>query len=248
MEHGLPTGDARTLELAERLERVRERIAAASAAAGRGLPELIVVTKFHPAADVARLYGLGVRQVGENRDQEASAKAAELTALEGLSWHFIGQLQSNKAKSVVRYATAVHSVDRGPLVAALSKAVLAEQEARGRADLEVLLQVNLDPEAIAAGAGGRGGALPDELPALAGQVAVAPGLRLRGLMAVAPLGADAAEAFERLHRISELLRREHPEAGLLSAGMSHDLEDAIACGATHLRIGTDVLGPRPPMG
>ncbi|MFJ3958573.1 YggS family pyridoxal phosphate-dependent enzyme [Arthrobacter sp. NPDC090010] len=240
--------DARSRELSARLRGVQERIAAASAAAGRTAPELIVVTKFHPAADVARLHALGVREVGENRDQEASAKAAELESLSDLRWHFIGQLQSNKAKSVVRYASAVHSVDRISLVDALSRAVGLEQERRGRESLDVLLQVNLDPAAVSAGDGGRGGALPDELPALAERAAGAAGLRLRGLMAVAPLGADPREAFGRLAELAVRLRQDHPSADQLSAGMSHDLEEAIACGATHLRIGTDVLGPRPAMG
>lgn len=238
--------DERTAELAARLERVRRRIEDASRQAAREKPELIVVTKFHLAEDVRRLYSLGVREVGENRDQEASAKAAELEDLEGLSWHFIGQLQSNKARSVVRYASAVHSVDRESIASALSRAVLAERENHGRADLDVLLQVNLDPAAEEQTR--RGGALPASLPALADQVASLEGLRLRGLMAVAPLGADPRPAFEWLHALSGELRASHPEATLLSAGMSHDLEDAIACGATHLRIGTDVLGPRPPMG
>lgn len=238
--------DERTAELAGRLQRVHERIEEASRKAAREKPELIVVTKFHPAEDVRRLYSLGVREVGENRDQEASAKAAELAGLEGLSWHFIGQLQSNKAKSVVRYASAVHSVDRDSIATALSRAVLAERESGVRPDLDVLLQVNLDPAAEEQTR--RGGALPASLPALADQVAGLEGLRLRGLMAVAPLGADPRPAFEWLHELSGALRRDHPEAALLSAGMSHDLEDAIACGATHLRIGTDVLGPRPSMG
>ncbi|WP_144628735.1 YggS family pyridoxal phosphate-dependent enzyme [Arthrobacter woluwensis] len=238
--------DERTAELAARLERVHQRIEDASRRAAREKPELIVVTKFHPAEDVRRLYSLGVREVGENRDQEASAKASELVDLEGLSWHFIGQLQSNKARSVVRYASAVHSVDRESIATALSRAVLGERENGGRTDLDVLLQVNLDPAAEEQTR--RGGALPASLPALADHVAALEGLRLRGLMAVAPLGADPRPAFEWLHRLSGELQAAHPEATLLSAGMSHDLEDAIACGATHLRIGTDVLGPRPPMG
>ena len=238
--------DERTAELAARLERVHQRIEDASRRAAREKPELIVVTKFHPAEDVRRLYSLGVREVGENRDQEASAKASELVDLEGLSWHFIGQLQSNKARSVVRYASAVHSVDRESIATALSRAVLGERENGGRTDLDVLLQVNLDPAAEEQTR--RGGALPASLPALADHVAALEGLRLRGLMAVAPLGADPRPAFEWLHRLSGELQAAHPDATLLSAGMSHDLEDAIACGATHLRIGTDVLGPRPPMG
>jgi pyridoxal phosphate enzyme (YggS family) len=229
---------ARRHELAASLGSVRERIRRATEAAGRSPePALIVVTKFHPASDVRLLAELGVRDVGENRDQEAAAKSAELRDLP-LVWHFIGQLQTNKAKSVVRYADAVHSVDRAPLVAALGKAVAAA--GRGR-DLDCLIQVNLDPEA----APGRGGALPAEVPALSELVAAEPGLRLAGVMAVAPLGADPAEAFARLATVAERMRADYPAADMVSAGMSQDLEQAVAAGATHLRIGTDVLGQRP---
>ena len=233
--------DARRAELAASLERVRGRISAAARAAGRDdEPRLIVVTKFHPAEDVRLLAGLGVTEVGENREQEATAKAAKLTDL-ALSWHFIGQLQSNKAKNVVRYADTVHSVDRPSLVAALAKAVLHEPERAGRPPLACLLQVNLDEDA----APGRGGALPAELGRLGDLVARADGLRLAGVMAVAPLGEDPARAFERLASCAAKLRADHPDARMVSAGMSQDLEQAIAAGATHVRIGTDVLGPRP---
>ncbi|WP_136610121.1 YggS family pyridoxal phosphate-dependent enzyme [Sinomonas albida] len=237
----MPDRDARRAELAANLERVRGRISAAARAARRDdEPRLIVVTKFHPAEDVRLLAGLGVTEVGENREQEATAKAAKLTDL-GLSWHFIGQLQSNKAKNVVRYADTVHSVDRPSLVAALEKAVLHEPERAGRPPLACLLQVNLDEDA----APGRGGALPAELGRLGDLVARADGLRLAGVMAVAPLGEDPARAFERLASCAEKLRGDHPDARMVSAGMSQDLEQAIAAGATHVRIGTDVLGPRP---
>ena len=233
--------DARRAELAESLERVRGRIAAAARAAGREEePQLIVVTKFHPAEDVRLLAELGVTDVGENREQEASAKAAKLTDL-GLSWHFIGQLQSNKAKNVIRFADTIHSVDRSSLVGALSRAVANEPERLGRPPLACLLQVNLDEGA----APGRGGALPAELARLGDLVADAEGLRLAGIMAVAPLGEDPARAFERLALCAAKLRADHPDARMVSAGMSQDLEQAIAAGATHVRIGTDVLGPRP---
>lgn len=256
--------DDRTTELARRLEGVRARIDRSVAAAGRtDPPALIVVTKFHPAEDVRRLVALGVQDVGENRDQEARAKAAAVETLAedagtGVpDWHFIGQLQSNKAKYVVRYAAAVHSVDREALVSALSTAMVREQARRREAgtpprrDLDCLIQVDLDPrpaEQRPAGIGARGGAQPDEVMALAEQIADAEGLALRGLMAVAPLGLDPAPAFERLRKISATLVARHPEAGWLSAGMSQDLEEAVAAGATHLRIGTDVLGPRPDVG
>ncbi|MCH6470626.1 YggS family pyridoxal phosphate-dependent enzyme [Sinomonas terrae] len=231
----------RRAELAASLTRVRERIAAASRAAGRDdAPELIVVTKFHPASDVRALAELGVADVGENRDQEASAKARELADLD-LSWHFIGQLQTNKAKSVVRYADVVHSVDRPALAAALSKAAASEPAREGRPPLACLIQVNLDENAEP----GRGGALPSEVGGLADLVAASPGLRLAGIMAVAPLGEDPTRAFARLAICAADLRKNHPRATMVSAGMSQDLEQAIAAGATHVRIGTDVLGPRP---
>jgi PLP dependent protein len=245
-------------QLAANLMRVRERIAAAAARRSGPAPELIVVTKFFPASDVAALAELEVRDVGENRDQEAAAKAAELEAVaatSGLRWHFIGQLQTNKAKSVVRYAYAVHSVDRLSLVKALSKAMAVEQARRTeqggqpREDLLVLIQVDLEDRTAqgAAGSSGRGGARPEEIGALAAAVSEADGLDLGGLMAVAPLGADPAEAFSRLMQYSADLRRTHPSAGMVSAGMSQDLEAAVAAGATHLRVGSDVLGPRPPV-
>lgn len=231
---------ARRTEISANLARVRARISAASRAAGRGdEPRLIVVTKFHPASDVRILADLGVQDVGENRDQEASGKAAELAGL-GLRWHFIGQLQTNKAKSVVRYADAVHSVDRASLVDALARAVAAQ----GRSgSLACLVQVNLDPAAA-----GRGGAAPEDVRALAQLIDEAPGLELAGVMAVAPLGADPVEAFARLGAVSGRLQERFPGASMVSAGMSQDLEAAVAAGATHLRIGTDVLGQRPAVG
>jgi pyridoxal phosphate enzyme (YggS family) len=236
--------DARTVELAARLAGVDRRIAAATAAAGRAKkPGLIVVTKFHPAADVARLAALGVRDVGENRDQEAAAKAAELGDL-GVRWHFIGQLQSNKAKSVVKYASSVQSVDRMQLVDALGKAVARRMETSGRTELDCFIQVSLEDDA----GDHRGGAEPAEVEGLADGIQAHPGLRLAGLMAVAPLGGDPEAAFEKLAGISQNLTRVHPEATAISAGMSQDLEAAIKFGATHLRIGSDILGSRPAVG
>lgn len=236
--------DPRLAQLRERLASVRERIENAVAAAGRqhDPPRLIVVTKFHPAEDVRRLASLGITDVGENRDQEAADKAAGLGEL-GLRWHFIGQLQSNKAKSVVKYAHAVHSVDRVQLAAALAKAMAAERERSGRGPLDCFIQVSLEDDAD----GRRGGALPGDVPELAEQLAGSDGLRLAGVMAVAPLGADPRRAFEKLASISAHLTRTHPDATGISAGMSQDLEPAIRAGATHLRIGSDILGPRPAL-
>jgi len=225
-------------ELRAALDDVEQRLVAACTAAGRPRDDvhLIAVTKTRPASDVALLAELGVRDVGESKDQEASAKAAELApVVPALRWHLVGRLQRNKARSVARYAHAVHSVDRLPLVAALSAGAVGA----GRA-VEVLLQVSLD------GDPGRGGALPADVPALAEAVAIADGLRLRGVMAVAPLGAAAEPAFARLARVAERLRADHPEATAVSAGMSGDLEAAVAAGATHVRVGTALLGQRPP--
>ncbi|MGO4187257.1 YggS family pyridoxal phosphate-dependent enzyme [Pseudarthrobacter sp. TAF60_1] len=238
-------GTARTAELAERLAAVKQRIESATAEAGRGdeLPTLIVVTKFHPATDIRLLAALGVRDVGENRDQEASSKAAELAGL-GLNWHFVGQLQSKKAKSVAKYAHAVHSIDRPGLVEGLERAIAAEQERTGRGALQCFIQVSLDDDAGTH----RGGAAPDEVPPLADRLAAADGLELAGVMAVAPLGVPPEAAFEKLAAISASLVAVHPSATAISAGMSQDLEAAIRFGATHLRIGSDILGSRPAVG
>jgi PLP dependent protein len=226
-------GATREAELAAGLASVRERIAAAAAAAGRPADTitLIVVTKNWPASDVARLARLGVRDVGENRDQEAAAKADECAGLR-LHWHFIGQLQTNKARSVARYADVVHSVDRSRVVDALA----AGAGAAGRT-VGCLVQVSLDGDTR------RGGALPADVAALADQIATAPELDLRGVMAVAPQGSDTA--FDELAGISAALRRGHPGAAWISAGMSADLEAAIAAGATHVRVGSAILGERP---
>ncbi|GAA3132549.1 YggS family pyridoxal phosphate-dependent enzyme [Streptomyces rectiviolaceus] len=236
----------RKSQLAANLAEVEERIAAACAAAGRKREEvtLIVVTKTYPASDVRILSELGVRHVAENRDQDAAPKAADCSDLP-LTWHFVGQLQTNKVRSVVSYADVVQSVDRPKLVTALSTgAVRAERE------LGCLIQVALDAEEN--GRGERGGLGPGGIEELAGLVAEAPGLRLDGLMTVAPLTGPYAgrqqAAFERLMEFSTLMRAAHPAANMVSAGMSADLEQAVAAGATHVRVGTAVLGVRPGLG
>jgi PLP dependent protein len=234
---GLNPAD-RLAELAGNLASLREQISAACLAAGRDAAEvrLIAVTKTFPASDVLLLTRLGITDVGENRDQEAAPKAAECSAAgAGLRWHFVGQLQVNKAASVVRYAYAVHSVDRPRLAAELGRRAVAA----GRV-IQCLVQVSLDGEA------GRGGALPDHVPALADVVVGTDGLALAGVMAVAPLGAPPRPAYARLREIAETVRSAHPQAGAISAGMSGDLGDAIAEGATHVRIGTALLGGRRP--
>ncbi len=227
-------------QLAAALAAVRERTAAACAEVDRDSSEvaLSVVTKFFPASDVRLLAGLGVGDVAENRHQEAQAKAAECADLD-LRWHMVGALQSNKAAAVATWADVVASVDRAKVVGALARG--AERAER---TLDVLLQVSLDLP----GAEHRAGIDPGDpgvLAALADAVAGAEHLRLRGLMAVAPLGVDPAPAFERLAGLHRTLLETHPAATELSAGMSGDLEAAIRAGATRLRVGSAVLGPRP---
>ena len=228
----------RAEEIAAGLEAVRRRIADACRDAGRDADEitLVVVTKFFPPSDVRVLADLGVQHVGENRHQEAEAKAAECADL-GLSWHYIGGLQSNKAAAVATYADVVESVDRAKLLSGLSRGAHERSH-----DLDCLIQVSLDPP----GAGdGRSGVPVDRLPDLAADLASRGMLRLRGLMAVAPVDEDPAAAFARLADVRRDFLLAHPDAGWLSAGMSGDLEPAISQGATHVRIGRAVLGERP---
>jgi PLP dependent protein len=230
------TDSSRREELAARLAAVRERITAACQAAGRAADEvtLIAVTKTFPASDVRLLSGLGVRDIGENRDAEAAPKAEQCADLD-LVWHFVGQLQTNKCASVVRYATFVHSVDRLRLIRALGVAAR-------RADrvIQCLVEVSLDgdPE--------RGGAVAGEVPGLAEALMAEPGLVLAGVMAIAPLTMEPADAFARLLQTAAVARAVRPAATVISAGMSGDLEAAIAAGATHVRIGTALLGDRRP--
>jgi PLP dependent protein len=230
---------ARRAELAGRLHRVRERMAAACAASGRDPAELtlIAITKTRPASDVRLLYELGQRDFGENRDQEAAPKAAQCADLP-ITWHFVGQLQTNKAPSVVRYADVVQSVDRLRLVRALGTAARRRERV-----LTCLVQVSL---AGTADDPGRGGASPGEVPALAEALAAEEALVLGGIMAVAPLGVPAADAFAGLAPASAAVRAVRPSAAIISAGMTGDLEEAVAAGATHLRIGTALLGDRRP--
>ena len=230
------TDSHRRDELAARLTAVRERISAACEAAGRK-PEdvtLIAVTKTFPASDVRLLNGLGVTDFGENRDAEAAPKAAQCADLR-LSWHFIGQLQTNKAASVARYATFVHSVDRLRLVHALGAAARRAERA-----IECLIEVSLDADPA------RGGALASDVSGLAEALTAEEGLILAGVMAIAPLGMSPVEAFAKLLDSAAVVRAVRPAATVISVGMSGDLEAAIAAGATHVRIGTALLGDRGP--
>lgn len=220
--------------LADRLAEVQGSIADAARDAGRSPSEIttIVITKFQPAALIADLAALGVRDVGENRHQEAQAKATALAEL-GLRWHFVGQLQSRKARQVRSYATVIHSVDRPALVDALRSE---------EASVDCFVQVNLTDDPA------RGGVAAEGLLPLVEQVLETPGLRLRGLMTVAPLGEPARPAFARVRLLSERIRDIAPQATDLSMGMSHDFREAILEGATHLRIGTAITGNRPAAG
>lgn len=243
-----PAAAQRRAELAANLRDVEERIAAACAAAGRrrGDVSWVAVSKTWPVSDVLAVVELGVRDLGESRDQEAAGKAVavrdafpESTVPESsvpestVAWHFVGQLQSNKARSVASYAAVVQSLDRARLAYALSDGALVADRV-----LRVLLQVSLDGDAS------RGGCGPDRVGPLADLVAGLPGLALAGVMAVAPRGVDPRPAFDRLAGISDRLRVQHPEAREISAGMSGDLEAAVASGATLLRVGSAVFGPR----
>jgi pyridoxal phosphate enzyme (YggS family) len=242
-----PASAQRSAELAEALDALRRRVGAACAVADRdpGTVTVIAVTKNFPAADAAALVRLGLGDLGENRDQEAAPKVvatAELLAgllaegerVDPPRWHFVGRLQRNKARSVTRYAAAVHSVDRPGLVAALAAGVRAAE----RGPVEAFVQVSLD------GDPDRGGAAGPDVERLADQIADAEELVLAGVMAVAPMEADPDDAFARLADVAERLRAAHPQATGISAGMSGDLEQAVRHGATHVRVGTALLGRR----
>lgn len=222
-----------------RLTEVDAKIADAARAAGRDPAEVtrIVVTKFHPATLVNDLHALGVRDVGENRQQELTAKHAETTGLADLRWHFIGQLQTKKARAVRAAADLVHSVDRDRVATALHAAD------PGGSELDILVQVNLTEDP------GRGGVAPAGVERLADLILrECPSLRVRGVMAVAPLDRPAEDAFARLSDAADALRRVVPDARWISAGMSGDFAEAVVAGATHLRIGTAITGPRPLRG
>ena len=225
-------------ELSAGLSKVQAQVAAACADAGRDPAEvtLVVVTKTYPASDVRLLAGLGVRDVGESRDQEASAKVGELADLD-LTWHFIGRLQSNKARAVGRYARVVHSVDRPSLIPGLERGA---GEAGHKVSCFIQLSLDGDPA--------RGGVVAGDVAALAGRIVETDHLELAGLMAVAPVTWDPDRAFSELSRSSLHLQKKHPEAAAISGGMSGDFVQALRHGATHLRVGSAVLGQRPPLG
>jgi pyridoxal phosphate enzyme (YggS family) len=220
--------------LLERLETVNAGVRDAAREAGRDPEEIttIVVTKFHPASLVRELHAAGVRDFGENRHQEAQAKAEELRALD-LTWHFIGQLQSKKARQVRGYASVIHSLDRPSLVDAL---------ASDESALDCFVQLNLTDDPA------RGGVQDADLERMTEQVLSTAGLRLLGVMAVAPLDEEPRRAFARVRTASERIMALAPGAGFISAGMSADYREAILEGATHLRIGSAITGNRPDHG
>lgn len=222
--------------LASRLASIDERITDAARAAGRGASDItrIVVTKFHPASLVRDLHALGVREVGENRQQELTTKREQTADLADLTWHFIGQAQTNKARAIRATAAAVHTVDRARLADALQRAAVD-----GDDPLDVLVQINLTDDP------GRGGVSPDGIEALAQHILGCDTLRLRGVMAVAPLDEHPAAAFARVAQYAQRVRTLEPAARWISAGMTGDFVEAIAAGATHLRIGSAITGPRP---
>jgi pyridoxal phosphate enzyme (YggS family) len=224
--------NSRIEELSKNLDSIRARVAVAAQSSGRNLSEitLIVVTKTFPASDVKILYDLGVRDFGENRDQEASVKSAELP--DDCRWHFQGQIQSNKLKSIANWADVLHSIDDLAHGRKLDSLVSSDSKK------DIFVQVSLD------NLPNRGGVLPKLIPEFLDEVSVFPHLNVRGLMAVAPLGEDPEVAFQRLKELSGQVVKVHPEAWEISAGMSNDFEAAISQGATHIRIGSQILGVR----
>jgi pyridoxal phosphate enzyme (YggS family) len=238
--------EQRRQQLARALAALRERIAAACAAAGRPPQDvrLVAVTKTVPAADVALLLDLGLTVFGENRVQEAGIKVDEVAALRpdaAPRWHFVGGLQRNKVRAVLRWADRVDSVDSLRLAAALDAAAVQALDAGDRSGpLPVLVQYSVDGDPR------RGGVPAAGLAELAADIAAArPGLRLAGLMSVAPLGADPEAAFADIAAAASRLRAAHPEADTLSAGMSGDLEVAVRHGSDEVRVGTALVGERP---
>ena len=231
--------DARGEEIAARLDVVRRRIQAAAVSSGRDADAitLVVVTKTWPVSDLELLLDLGVTDLGENKHQEAEEKAAALVGRD-VMWHFVGQVQSNKATKIAGYADVVHSVDSVRVAQRLNAGA-------HRADRQVscLIQVNLDPD-HGAEAAGRGGVTVASVDELAHAIETAGRLQLAGVMGVAPLGADPAPAYATLAEASTRLRGGYPAATVISAGMSGDFEAAIMAGATHVRVGSAVLGDR----
>jgi pyridoxal phosphate enzyme (YggS family) len=238
----------RASELATALAGLRDRLAAAAQAAGRDIAdvELLPITKFFPASDVAILWRLGCRSFGESREQEASGKIAEFQVLTGatdVAWHMVGQIQRNKAKHIAAWADTVHSLSTAKVAAALDRGALQAIEGGLRTDpVNVFVQVSLDGDTER---GGVDAGDPAAVDAICAQVAQADGLRLVGLMAIPPLGVDPDAAFAALAAEHRRVLVNHPDATQLSAGMSGDLEAAVRHGSTCVRVGTALMGNRP---
>jgi pyridoxal phosphate enzyme (YggS family) len=222
-------------QILSNLESVKEKISAAAQAAGRSPSEitLIAVTKTFPVSDLEILYELGVRNFGENRDQEAAPKVGVLPA--DITWHFQGGIQSNKLKSISNWASVIHSVDKFKYAQMISQFSVGKTK-------EIFIQVSLDtlPQS-------REGVDPADLMQLAEQIMSLPNLQVKGLMAVAPLDQPTEQAFVRLQQIQQKFIQLYPAARSLSSGMSGDYELAISLGATHVRIGSSILGNRSPI-
>lgn len=240
----------RESELADALAAVRTRLAAAAAAASRNVDgiELLPITKFFPASDVAILSGLGCSAFGESRVQEATAKVGDVAELLGpasrdLRWHMVGQIQRNKVRLLAGWADTVHSVSNAHVVTALERAVdAALTDGRRAGPLRVYVQISLDGDVSR---GGVDVSEPQAVDEICAQVAAAEQLTLVGLMGIPPLGWGADAAFARLQAEHQRVLRLHPDAVGLSAGMSADLEMAVRHGSTCVRVGTALLGPRP---
>jgi pyridoxal phosphate enzyme (YggS family) len=219
-------------EITNGLAKVKERISLAASKAGRSLDEitLIAVTKTYPVSDVAILHNLGISNFGENRSDEGAEKAAQVSGV----WHFQGQVQSRKLREIAGWASYIHSIDSAEHAEKLSRICIELEK-----EISIFLQLSLD------GAPGRGGVTAAEISALAEQASKLPNINLIGLMCVPPVSYEHQRAFSEISDIHRGFISTFPEAKLLSAGMSSDFEVAIAHGATHLRIGSQILGSRP---
>ena len=246
----MATYDERKAELSSRLDEVSRRIARAAESVGRDPKdiELLPVTKFHPYEDLQALADCGVTVVGENREQEARDKARRLGE-NGVGLHIdmIGQVQSKKTNHIARWAHRVHTVDRLKIVQGLDNGVMRALDAGDRVSSE---HENVDQLPVfiqwsADGDPSRGGAKENDLDSLADAINSSQYLTLEGLMVVPPRDDDSAEVFARAAELSEAIRQKYGGCGGLSAGMSGDLENAIATGSTVVRVGTAILGSRP---
>lgn len=219
-------------EITNGLAQVKERISQAASKAERFLDEitLIAVTKTYPVSDVAILHNLGISNFGENRSDEGAEKSAQVSGI----WHFQGQVQSRKLREIAGWASYIHSIDSAEHAEKLSR-ICVEMEK----DISIFLQLSLD------GAPDRGGVTAAEISALAEQVSQLPNIKLVGLMCVPPVSYEHERAFSEISDIHRGFKGAFPEAKLLSAGMSSDFDVAIAHGATHLRVGSQILGSRP---